>query len=285
MKTKISVPLSVYVRNNLNWNGRTKLKMLLGMPSTPKMAIKGSEERKQRGPLTEASLKAQTDAQVRKVGKTAEIRAKHLITDESLTKPPVALPMQHKGAALLKRALEQFPEVRTVANIGARVDLALAYLAPKFPEVKFTSVDLQLNIEEHNASLPQAPNWDFLGGYPLHLFDEGRLQADLMFMTSTASIINNREFDLYVEAFEKRAKVVVLNESWWPDLKSTGLTIRRPETVPVDNPYCSGAHGTYHHNYVAKLEQHGYKVISSEILPTSEFGSYCLQVVARHRSL
>jgi hypothetical protein len=283
MKTTVSIPFSVYVRNNLYWNFRTKLKMLLGVASSPKRAIENSERLKQNGPLTAAQLKEQSDAQVKKVGKSAVARAKQAITESSLSAPQVELPMQNKGAILLERALRQNPDVKHVANIGARVDLVSAFLAPKFPQVQFTSVDLQLNVAEHNAALPQSPNWDFLGGYALHLMDEGRLKADLVFMTSTSVLFNNMELEAYLAAFAKQVKVVVLNEPWWPNLRSTGLTILRPEDVPVDNPVCSGAHGNYHHNYLAKLEKYGYEIVSSEILPAAEMGSFCLQVVARRK--
>jgi hypothetical protein len=257
--------------------------MLLGVASSPRHAIEKSEKLKQNGPLTAAQLKVQSDAQVKKVGQSAAARAKQAITESSLSAPQVELPMQNKGAILLERALRQNPDVKHVANIGARVDLVSAFLAPKFPQVQFTSVDLQLNVAEHNAALPQAPNWDFLGGYALHLMDEGKLKADLVFMTSTSVLFNNMELEAYLAAFAKQVKVVVLNEPWWPTLLATGLTILRPENVPVDNPVCSGAHGNYHHNYLAKLEKYGYEIVSSEILPAAEMGSFCLQVVARRK--
>ena len=281
MKTKISISPSIYFRNNVYWNGRTKLKMLLGIASSPNKAIKDSQRRVQSGPLTTTELEMMTQTQVKKVGRTSKARAEGEITDASYVNPVGELPMQHKGATLLKNVLQHNPDIRSVANIGARVDLVSAYLAPKFPGVQFTSVDLQLNVKEHNQDLPQAPNWDFLGGYALHLMEEGRLAADLVFMTSTSVLFNNVELDSYLAAIAKRTKMVVLNEPWWPDLLSTGLGIVRPEDIPLNDPICSGAHGNYHHNYLAKLERHGYQIVSSEILPAKEVGSYCLQVVAR----
>jgi hypothetical protein len=233
---------------------------------------------KQAGALTDEQVSEIASHQTAKVGKTALARSKIAITDETIKKP---VANQQKGAALLLRVLQEHRDIKSVANIGARVDVVSSYLAGRFPSVTFTSVDFQPDLRSHNCHLPKHPNWNFKSGYALRLIEKGEIRPDTVFMTSTSVLFNNRELDAYFKVFhDAGVRYVILNEPWWQNVKTIGRIVM-PENVPVDDPYCAGAHGNYHHNYPAKLARAGYEVLSSELIPAYDRGCLLLQIVAR----
>jgi len=236
------------------------------------------EQKKHDGALAPEVVARFQDRQSEKVGTSRERRSKLEVTDEVRAKPFDQLQMQQKGALLLDRILQERPAIRSVINIGARVDVASSYAAKRHPAVRFISVDFQRDLAEHNAELPQSDNWTFKSGYALDLFRDG-LTADAVFMTSTACLFTSMEFDLYAQAFaEAKVKTVIINEPWWNEIGRPWL--RKPETVPVDDPYCSGRDGHYHYNYAGKLARGGFRLTSSDLYRGPYFGSYCLQIVA-----
>jgi hypothetical protein len=192
--------------------------------------------------------------------------------------------MQHNGVRLLEQALRRFGEdVRSVANIGARIDGTSAYLAPRFPHLEFISVDFQPNLQEHNRLFPQAPNWKFMTGYALDLLRRGELRPDAVYMTSTSVLFNNKELDAYVEQFARVARLIVINEPWWPRMNTLNIFhVLRPEDIPPEKPYAGGVHSNYHHNYIVKFENAGFEINTSKILATAD-EYYALQIVARRR--
>ncbi len=157
------------------------------------------------------------------------------------------------------------------------MDVAFSYLARKFPDRKFISVDLQPNLAEHNTALPQSPNWSFVTGYALDLLERGEIRPDVIFMTSTSVLFNSIELDAYFNAMRDiGVRAIVLNEPWAPMPR-----IIRPENLDPDNPICGGVHGWYHHNYPAKLARAGFTVLRSRIIMGDHSeGIGALQIVA-----
>lgn len=289
-KTKTRISATTYVVSNLIYNLRWKIHMAIGKvanylvrASDDVDKYRATRDRVQAGPLTPEEIEDLTGFQVSKVDADAAGRTASAL-GESLLATPITRPGLHdKGAILLNDALAAHGVgVRSVANIGARVDKVSALLAPRFPEISFISVDFQANLAEHNAGLAPAPNWTFLSGYALDLMKAGRLRADAYYLSSTACILNNAELDAYIAEFAKSARLVVVNEPWWPRLHSLNpFILPRPEDVPVDAPYCAGQYSKYHHNYVAKFERAGFRVISSEIVENPRNRRYyAIQVVA-----
>lgn len=229
--------------------------------------------RKQNGPLTPARIAEVTAHQLPEDQSYIE-RSKESITD-GLTNSRFTF------AYLLADLLRRRPEIRSVANVGARTDLWSAYLAPRFPQVQFASVDFQPNLALHNSLLPQAPNWTFRPGYILDLLKDG-FRADLYFSISTTVLMNNGELNAYLDAIG-HAKAIAFCEGWWPRADSLiDYLLPRiipPEEVPQENPYCSGAYANYHHNYIAKLEQRGFRVSHAQIVSYSDAFHY-LQLIA-----
>lgn len=252
-----------------------------------------SELRKQSGPLNAEEVEQICQEQI-KMDATASKRWKATFAPSEISKSASLLRMQARAAKLVDGVIRKHPDIRVVANIGARVDLASEALAQMHPQVTFYSVDFQRNLAEHNAGLRQSANWRFLSGYALDLVRNGNLKADLIFFTGTAFLFNNTELDAFLDAFaESKVRFIVLNEALFPDVKSLRYGFKLPENIPIDDPYVSGASGQYMHNYLLKLERHGYRIVSSELLPVPFFetatrptiGSVNLQIVAELETL
>jgi len=240
------------------------------------------EKEKQGGPLSKERIKELTDFQIQQTI-DAKQRAQSAIKEEDKKKSLKKQHMQHKGAFFLELVLNKFgSEINSVVNIGSRVDIVSAYLASKFPKIIFTSVDFQPNLEENNKYFSNSGNWKFMSGYALDLLKQGKLTGDLFFTTSTSVRFNNKELDEYLDEFAKKSKFVVLNEGWWfsNDTKNP-FNITRPEEIPIDDPFCAGKYGDYHHNYIKKLVDRSFEILSSEILPGYSF--FTLQIVAKNK--
>lgn len=259
------------------FGSRSLLAELVGRRPKQQTARRKQEAHIDAGPLSKEVVDQLTSMQVSKVDGDYLKRQALKISDADLACPRSQMPMQHRGAALLLEVLHQRPKIASVANIGARIDVASAYLAPRFPGVRFLSVDFQPNLREQNALLGEYSNRDYLSGYALNLIHSGQLRVDLVYMTSTSVLFNASELDAYIQAFDvAKVGAIVLNEPWWP----LGPLLKCPESVAPDRPYISGAHGSYHHNYIAGLAKRGFEVIKSTLEPTNEEGMWCLQLVA-----
>lgn len=223
----------------------------------------------QAGPLTPERVAEVTRYQAEEDTHYAD-RSKEAITSDNLESS------RFRFAYLLRDLLERRPDIRRIANIGARVDLWSAYLAPRFPDREFVSVDFQPNLTLHNSLLPQSPNWSFLTGY----WRDVPLKSDLYFSISTSVLMNNVELNAYLDL---PAKAFAFCEGWWPRADKLIDLVRPrvipPEEIPKEEPYCSGSYANYHHNYVAKLEERGFTVSLSQIVPYTDNFHY-LQLIA-----
>lgn len=259
------------------FGGRSLLAELAGRRPKQLAAKQKQKAQINDGPLSKQLVNQLTSTQIYKVDGDYLKRSALKISDDDLACPRRQMPMQHRGTALLLEVLHKRSNIASVANIGARVDVASAYLAPCFPKIKFVSVDFQPNLREQNTLLGDFSNRDYLSGYALNLIQSGQLRTDLVFMTSTSVLFNASELDAYIQAFsDSKVSTIVLNEPWWP----LGLLLKPPESVSPGMPYCSGVHGNYHHNYIASLTKWGYSVIKSTLEPTNVDGMWCLQIVA-----
>jgi hypothetical protein len=197
------------------------------------------------------------------------------------------------ATALVHDLLTKRPEIKSVANIGAFVDTQCAYLAPRHLNVSFLSVDRYGDLAAVNGYLPQSPNWTFAAGYALDMLTDGKLHADVIFMTSTSVNFTAREFARYIELFSRSCRFLVFNEPWWPALKSLKFwEVPRPESVNPLRPLIGLNYFNYQHNYIYHLERNGFDISSSRIVQTyvapgfvSPGAWYTLQIVAEKRAL
>jgi hypothetical protein len=173
--------------------------------------------------------------------------------------------------------------IKTVANIGARVDSINDFLSQEFPNIEFISIDFQDNLETHNSLFTTRDNWKMLSGYAYSLIKEGDVKADFIFMNATSSLFNTKELDSYIEEMAKNTKFLFFCRNWWPKNKELipGRVIP-PEDIPIEAGFCAGSYSEYHNNYIGILEKYGYTVISSQIIPTPGKTSFNLQVLAEH---
>lgn len=197
------------------------------------------------------------------------------------------------GAQLLLNVLSEYrPYVHSALNIGSYNDRHFSYMARKFPEIKFVSVDFmsEEKMREFNELLPQSPNWILKSGYPLSLMLDGEVSGDLIFLSSTSLLFNNKELDLYLDVISQKSKVIVINEGWGIVSNSDRLgsfsilpRIIRPEDIPENEPAIrsmDGVYFSYGHNYPAKLEKRGFVVTQSCIRSSNNPSLYLYQLVA-----
>jgi len=214
-------------------------------------------------------------------------RSKELLNDQIVSNPMVGGSPRAMVTKLVYDALRSHArDVRTVCNIGALVDTQCAYLAPRFPNIEFTSVDRFTDLARMNSFLPQSPNWKFRTGYALELLETGSLAADLFFMTSTSVCFSPRELDAYTEQIARSCRFVIFNEPWWPSLTSLNFfKIPRPEEIQPGHALIGLAYFNFQSNYIYALEKHGFDVLISRIVPTAGGPLwYTLQIVAERVS-
>jgi len=235
------------------------------------------------GPLSEEWIRKITESQNKNLG-NAEQRSLSMIKEDPAQKPVRRLHFQHKAAILLESLLKKYSsEIKSVVNIGASVDLVSSYLASKYPKITFTSVEFMTKLKETNSFLPQSKNWNFKSGYALDLLRNGDLQADVYLTTSTSVRFNNKELDMYIDEYAKYSKFVGFNEGWWLQYGTKNpFHIVKPENIPEDNSFIAGLYGDYHHNYIKKLKNKGFDIISSEILDGSRV--FTLQILAKNKN-
>lgn len=113
--------------------------------------------------------------------------------------------------------LKARPEIKSIVHVGARVDVVSAFLAPMFPNVTFTSVDVQDNLEKHNCDLPKSPNWKRKPGYIVDLLERGEVVPDLILTIFTVCKMTPKEFSRFVSLCKGTEAFVIL-ETWKPPL-------------------------------------------------------------------
>jgi hypothetical protein len=208
------------------------------------------------------------------------------MNDEMLRLPNKASSYQQAALLCLPLLEDKALGIRSMANVGTRIDIVSSYLAPKFPDVQFISVDLPANIEDINRDLPQSPNWSFVSGYALDLFERREVTADLVLFSYTCEVIRNKELHQYFAALATFAKYIVLNEQWWPVHKPGSLVrVILPEEIDPDGSLVGGKPGAYHHNYRKILERSGFEVLSSEVVEVHGRAFWGLHMVARNKKL
>lgn len=208
--------------------------------------------------------------------------------NNDLSTSPGKAAMYPKAASLcLPLLTDPKNGIKTMGNVGARVDIISSYLAQRNPSVSFVSVDFQSNLVELNSLLPQSDNWSFMSGYALDLFEQGKLQGDLVLFSSTSVLFTNKELRLYFNALSKSTKYSILNEGWWPAAKSpTFFRVIKPEEIdPHNSLIILGPYDNYLHNYPAILSEYGFEIVSSEIGEVPNRFYWCLQIVAKNRAI
>lgn len=192
---------------------------------------------------------------------------------------------KESGTKLALETLTEHPNIRSMINIGARIDPTSYFLARKFADRKFMSFDFQHNLREQNqtafTTLPE--NMFFGSGYGLDALRAG-LRADSVFLMATSVLFTVQEAEQYFKYFAQNGiGTVIINESWATPIEGydCGLVVR-PEDVPVCEPFLGGTVLNAHHNYLHHLEQAGYTIVSSRIID-DHFGSWynIAQIVAR----
>jgi hypothetical protein len=220
---------------------------------------------KQNGPLTSAEVAELTQYQIDQVGSDYHARAAGI----DITKPIADAGIRSLGQMRYLADIENVYRrlgLTSAANIGARVDFYSAYLAHRFQDGQFTSIDFQPNLALHNSAFPQSPNWTFKTGYALPMLESGEVKAEMYFFISTATLFNNQEFNRFFDLIATHAKAIAFCEPWGPHPTWLPLGIVKPEHVPIENPYCGGLYACYHHNYLKKLEARGFRIEISRIV-------------------
>jgi hypothetical protein len=193
----------------------------------------------------------------------------YLLPGKRADLPAIVDSVQGQVIPFISEILQRDEAVRSVLNIGSAIAMVDSYLAARFPHIEFTGVDLWADLHEINKELHQ-PNLRLVRGYALDLIEAGTLKADLVFTTSTATRMKNRELRRYLRAISKTARYVVLNE---PLTRKPDGVLPDPNRLPLDvsepimiQPVYSGdKHGglppVLCHNYAAACEEAGFSVI------------------------
>lgn len=243
--------------------------------------------KKHSGKLIAEEIAEITNFQVNKVTNDFSFRSRYELTDAVVNAPDKdSDPMQTLCARVVRKAIsDNKKDIRSVVNIGARTDVVSSYLAQKFPDIEFLSVDFQPNLKLHNSRLKQSPNWTFQSGYALDLLENGNISGDLFFTTSTAALFNGEELNQYLDAFAKKAKFVIFNESCFAPFQSLSpFRFMSPEDLSEKEPFVGGPTLDYNHNYIKKLEKRNFEIVSSELRKTNG-PEYVLLLVAKNKSL
>lgn len=166
--------------------------------------------------------------------------------------------------------LNEDASLDVVVHVGARVDVVSSYLAPKYPDRTFISVDLQQNLAEHNKYLPSSPNWKVQPGYIIDLLERKVVAPKLMVLAFTSCKMTEREFENMIR-LAPTVKTYLLIPSFLADPSRFSLTLPKPEDLSHSYANCMRVmdpdlpnHG-YGHNYHAILERNGFQVTKSLI--------------------
>jgi hypothetical protein len=140
-------------------------------------------------------------------------------------------------------------------------------LANDYPDVTFIGVDVNTDTVEKNADLKKS-NLVIRSGYALDMLEEGNLSPDLVYLSSTATVIRNEELRRYLRAFLVRTKYVLFSEPIWP---LPGDIVVNPRDVPADNSTpgyvqrdpLTSTYGylCWNHNYAGLLENAGFQLV------------------------
>lgn len=191
---------------------------------------------------------------------------------------------KESGTKLVYETLKSDPEIRSLLNIGGRIDPTLYFTANEFPDRKFLSFDFQHNLRAQNLlAYGQLPsNLHFGSGYALEALRQG-LSADAAFFMATSVLFTARELEEYASLFARNGfKKIIVSEGWATPIEGYDCgTIIRPEENDPKKPYLGGTVLNAHHNYVDIFREAGYEIERSSIID-SHFGDWynIVQVVA-----
>jgi hypothetical protein len=293
MRTRVSITAAGFLKFSVRDNLKRKAQLLLARALRRSRFVRNAfdlddryqqfEAQRELGALTTAEVGELTRFQVDKVNLDHQNRATLRVDDQILAGSRAHL--YQSAARLVLDVLRQRPDIRQVVNVGARTDVVSSYLAGRFPQIEFVSVDFQPNLADHNSSLPQHANWKFVSGYALSLFQSGALRPDLVLFSSTSVLFRNAELRAYLAALAGFARCVVINEPWYAPAETLGLPVVRPEQVDPQHSLIGGPYCNYHHNYIRLLEDAGFRVLSSELIDdVIGTKSYRLSIVAENQA-
>jgi hypothetical protein len=219
--------------------------------------------------LPPALLKELLEVQRDQVDHKAEHRAtRYLIDDQTINAADSDYAFAAREAVKL---LNEHSSLRSIANIGARVDVITNYLSAKYPDRAFASIDLQQNLAEHNRFFEMRPNWEFRPGYIIDMLEKGYQVPDLVIMQFTSCKFTGREFERFL-ALSKNLKAILLLATYKPNPNSIlKFSIERPDQLSesyVASPTLLDPDipsYIFVHNYPKILSAYGFKVDNSAI--------------------
>ena len=283
MKTTLFITKKAYL-NILKFDIKQKVSILLN--KTLGKSFRRSSRKKQKGKLNYKEIIEIKSFQQKKCS-TIQSAKNYLeitkVNEDLINSNRNQTSLQVNCARLLDQVISKhIKNIKTVANIGCRLDTISSYLSDKYPEINFYSIDFQDNISEYNHFvLPKKLNWKFKSGYALDLLQNKKVICDIYFMTATSVLFNSKELDLYLLEMSKSAKLIVINEPWYPKANTLfPCRIITPEKINPNYPYCGGLYMNYHHNYNYKLEKNGFNILSSEIFSIKNSLTCNLQIIA-----
>jgi len=133
-------------------------------------------------------------------------------------------------------------------------------------------------VSEFNSRYSR-PNLQLLSGYAREMLETGELGSDLVFFSSTAVIIRNKELRKNLSLIRKRAKYVVFNEPLYTFPNSRDIV--DPLKVPLENSYllatpdvppgyepppAANRSLVFVHNYAAMVKEAGFEIDHYEIV-------------------
>ena len=179
---------------------------------------------------------------------------------------------------MIRKVLDEDPSVRSVLNVGVKIAYFDSELARDYPDRQFFGVDFMKRVVEFNARYAR-PNLTLVSGYAREMLETDEIGADLVFFSSTAVIIRNKELRKDLHLIRKRAKYVVLNEPMYTFPNSKDIV--DPSAVPLNESYLLATPDippgydppapenrslVFVHNYAAMVEEAGFEVIHYEIV-------------------
>ncbi len=158
-----------------------------------------------------------------------------------------------------------------ICNVGCFYAGADAFFLKRHPGAVVYGLDFG-KIFEINSDL-HCPDLKLFAGYPLDILEKFSQEKDFVkfdytLFIRTATKINIEQLLSYMDVLSKLSKNICFLEV----AKLSTSHLRRVDINNIDmmNPMKLYG-GMYLHNYPKLLERHGYKIVTSEILPASTF--------------
>lgn len=178
--------------------------------------------------------------------------------DEEYSKSSGALHEQQRGLILarVEAAASELPDGSTVVEIGTGNGDVATFIAEKFPNLQVVGVDLSVLVASRKH---QGENLRFVDGYALDLLEDGRLDGDLCFASSTFVVFAPRELARYARALRDRGYTwVILNEPTWGAYPATANAAPMSRHLEGD---------VWHHSYAAYFQEAGYRISAFDVRP------------------